>query len=176
MTRDPVEPDGAACSDGSAHLRRAIELSRSFLADPRMTPFGAVVVLDGVVIGEAASSVVRDNDVTAHAEVNALRAACATLGSHLLTGAVVYSSSEPCPMCLTACMWAQVSKVVFAATTQDTAGCGFEDAELYQELARPLEDRAFVEVIDASLRPLAVEALRSWHASHVGPDGALELG
>ena len=173
MTRDPVEPDGAACSDGSAHLRRAIELSRSFLADPRMTPFGAVVVLDGVVIGEAASSVVRDADATAHAEVNALRAACATLGSHLLTGAVVYSSSEPCPMCLSACMWAQVSKVVFAATTQDTADCGFEDNEFYQDLARPLEDRAFVEVIDAGLRPLAVEALRAWHATQPDPNGPL---
>lgn len=101
--------------------------------------------------------------MTAHAEVNALRAACAALGSHLLTGAVVYSSSEPCPMCLSACMWAQVSKVVFAATTQDTADWGFEDSEFYQDLARPLEDRVFGEVIDAGLRPLAVEALNQAH-------------
>jgi guanine deaminase len=165
MTDDMVE------SDGAAHLRRAIELSWSFVDDPKITPFGAVVVLDGVVLGEAVSSVMRDKDVTAHAEVNALRAACAAIGSHLLTGAVVYSSSEPCPMCLSACMWAQVSRVVFAATTQDTSVCGFEDSEFYQDLARPLENRVFVEVLDAGLRPLAVEALRSWHAAQADLGG-----
>jgi guanine deaminase len=98
-------------------------------------PFGAVVVKDGAVIACAANAVVATNDPTAHAEVQAIRAACAALGTFLLDGCDVYASCEPCPMCLGALLWARPRAVYFAATRGDAAAAGFDDAVFYQELA-----------------------------------------
>lgn len=97
-------------------------------------PFGALVVKDGIVIAKAANAVVANNDPTAHAEVQAIRAACAFLGSFQLDDCDVYASCEPCPMCLGAILWARPRAVYHAATRQDAAAAGFDDAVFYQAL------------------------------------------
>ena len=98
-------------------------------------PFGAVVVKDGVVIAKAANAVVANNDPTAHAEVQVIRAACSALGSFQLDGCDIYASCEPCPMCLGAILWARPRALYFAATRKDAAAAGFDDAVFYQALA-----------------------------------------
>jgi len=95
-------------------------------------PFGAVVVKDGVVIAQASNAVVANRDPTAHAEVEAIRAACATLGSFQLDGCDLYASCEPCPMCLGAILWARPRAVYFAATRADAAAAGFDDAVFHE--------------------------------------------
>ena len=97
-------------------------------------PFGAVIVKDGAVIARAANEVVANNDPTAHAEVQAIRAACAALGSFRLDGCDLYASCEPCPMCLGAILWARPRAVYYAATRQDAAAAGFDDAVFYEAL------------------------------------------
>nr|WP_297429968.1 nucleoside deaminase [uncultured Actinotalea sp.] len=98
-------------------------------------PFGAVVVRDGRVLGRGQNRVTRDVDPTAHAEIEAIRAACRATGDFALAGATVYSSCEPCPLCLTACLWAHVGRVVYAANRDDAARAGFDDREFYELLA-----------------------------------------
>ena len=97
-------------------------------------PFGAVVVKDGTVIASAANAVVAHNDPTAHAEVQAIRAACAALGTFQLAGCDIYASCEPCPMCLGAILWARPRAVYYAATRADAAVAGFDDAVFYEAL------------------------------------------
>lgn len=109
------------------YLRMAIHLSRHALEDEGKTPFGAILVLGGEVVSEGTSSVIELIDPTAHAEVMALRNAARKLQRHLLPDSVLYSSSEPCPTCLTACYWAQVSRLVFGATSHDVEKYGFEN-------------------------------------------------
>jgi guanine deaminase len=145
------------------YLRTAIELSRHALDDQGKTPFGAILVLNNEVIGEGTSSVIELFDPSAHAEVMALRNAARKLERHLLPNSVLYSSSEPCPMCLTACYWTRVSRVVFGATSYDVATYGFEDLQLYRELATAQEQRSLPELsADEPLRALATDVLRSW--------------
>lgn len=100
-------------------------------------PFGAVVVKDGVVIAKAANAVVANNDPSAHAEVQAIRAACAVLGSFSLADCDIYASCEPCPMCLGAILWARSRAVYYAATRQEAAAAGFDDAVFYEALGTP---------------------------------------
>ena len=132
-------------TDDETYLRMAIELSRRVLEEGK-TPFGAILVRGGEVVSEGTSSVIELVDPTAHAEVMALRNAARKLKRHLLPGSVLYSSSEPCPMCLSACYWAQVSRIVFGATSHDVATCGFEDLQLYRELASDTAQRSLTEV------------------------------
>jgi guanine deaminase len=144
-------------------LERAIEISRHALEDQGKTPFGAVVVVNGDIVGEGTSSVVELLDPSAHAEVMALRHAGVKLQRHLFEDGVLYASSEPCPMCLTACYWARIPRLVFAATSHDVAMNGFEDLQLYRELARSREERTIREdVADPALRERAADVLRSW--------------
>jgi tRNA(Arg) A34 adenosine deaminase TadA len=123
-------------SDDESFLERSIQISRRSLEDEGKTPFGAIVVINGQVIAEGTSSVVELRDPTAHAEVMALRNAGAALGRHLFEDGVMYASSEPCPMCLCACYWARLPRLVFAATSYDVAKFGFEDLQLYREMSR----------------------------------------
>lgn len=116
-------------------LREAIALADEGVRSGRGGPFGAVVVLDGEVLGRGHNEVIGSHDPTAHAEVQALRAACAAVGRFHLHGAVIYSSCEPCPMCLGAIYWARVDRVVYAADRHDAATAGFVDARLYEEIA-----------------------------------------
>jgi len=97
-------------------------------------PFGAVVVKNGVVLAKAANAVIANNDPTAHAEVQAIRAACAALGTFQLDGCDIYASCEPCPMCLGALLWSRPRAVYFAATREDAAAAGFDDAAFYEAL------------------------------------------
>ncbi|MEW2446078.1 nucleoside deaminase [Streptomyces parvulus] len=145
-------------------LSRAIDLSRRALEDEGKTPFGALVVIDGEVVGSGTSSVVELHDPTAHAEVMALRAAGAALGRHLMEDAVMYSSSEPCPMCLVACYWARVPRLVYAATSHDVAANGFEDLQFYRQLALPNAERTLISETAAGgeTHEVAAKSLASW--------------
>lgn len=128
----------------SAHpefLRRAIALATENVTSGKGGPFGAVVVRDGRIVGEGANSVTATNDPTAHAEVNAIRAAAKALGTFALTGCELYTSCEPCPMCLAAAYWARVDAIYYGAVAADAARAGFDDAFLYDELRKTHELR-----------------------------------
>ena len=126
-------------------------------------PFGAVVVLDGEVLGAGCNRVITGRDPTAHAEVVAIRAAAQAHGSHDLSGAVVYSSCEPCPMCLTATFWSHADRVVYAASRCDSAAAGFEDARLYDELAaRPVDRFDRVRVVRIPIEDQQQAPFREW--------------
>ena len=147
-----------------AFMRRAIELSAS-CAKSDEGPFGAVVVHDGRIIGEGVNQVVPTGDPTAHAEVVAIRTACKTLGTHVLDGAVLYTSCEPCPMCLGAAWWARITEIVYANDRADAAAIGFDDDAIYQEVAAPLHRRKL------PIRRLgADEALKVFKLWHGKPD------
>lgn len=144
-------------------LARAIEISRRALEDEGKTPFGAIVVIGGEIVGEGTSSVVELRDPTAHAEVMALRHAGSNLGRHLFEDGTMYASSEPCPMCLMACYWARIPRLIFGASSHDVATYGFEDLQFYREVAQPIERRSLrEETTDGVLRHQAVEVLRKW--------------
>jgi guanine deaminase len=124
----------------SAHLSRAVALAVENVAAGG-GPFGALIVgPDGAVLAEGQNRVTRDNDPTAHAEVVAIRAACAASGSFSLEGATLYTSCEPCPLCLSAALWARIERVVYAADRHDAARGGFDDREFYELFARPREE------------------------------------
>jgi tRNA(Arg) A34 adenosine deaminase TadA len=126
-------------------------------------PFGAVVVWRGKVVGQGFNQVVELRDPSAHAEVMALRAAGGALGRHALEDCVLYSSSEPCPMCLAACYWASVPRVVFAATSRDLAGFDLQDLAFYTELGLPAGRRSMREDADREeLRQAALLAVQDW--------------
>ncbi|HYD30117.1 MAG TPA: nucleoside deaminase [Azospirillaceae bacterium] len=129
-----------------AFLRRAIELSRIHMRDGAGGPFGAVVAKVGAIVGEGWNQVTSTNDPTAHAEVMAIRDACRRLGTYRLEGAVLYTSCEPCPMCLAAAYWARVERIFYANTRADAAGIGFDDDFLYREIALPVEARTLPTV------------------------------
>ena len=122
-------------------MRRAIALSREKMAEGAGGPFGAVIVKDGRIIAEGYNQVTSQNDPTAHAEVVAIRAACAALGSFSLRGAEIYASCEPCPMCLAAIYWARIDRIFYGNDRRDAARIGFDDDFLYRELALSLQAR-----------------------------------
>jgi len=113
-------------------------------------PFGALVVRDGIVIASGTNQVTRCNDSTAHAEIVAIREACRVLGDFQLSGCELYTSCEPCPMCLGAIYWARPERVFFAATHEDAAAAGFDDAFIYQEIRLPHSERSIpmIRVVD----------------------------
>lgn len=122
-------------------MRRAIALSREKMNAGAGGPFGAVIVADGKIIAEGWNQVTSANDPTAHAEITAIRAACAALHRFSLEGCEIYTSCEPCPMCLAAIYWARLARVYYGNGRDDAARIGFDDASLYREIALPLERR-----------------------------------
>ena len=122
-------------------MAEAIRLSLEKMRQGLGGPFGAIIVKDGEIIARGSNQVTSANDPTAHAEVVAIREACRRLGTFLLSGCELYTSCEPCPMCLSACYWARLDRVFFAATRQDAAEAGFDDDFLYRELAVAPADR-----------------------------------
>ena len=122
-------------------MRLAIALALENVRSARGGPFAALVAKDGKVIAEGANSVAATNDPTAHAEIVAIRAACEALGNFQLTGCELYTTCEPCPMCLGAIYWARPARVFFAGVAADAANAGFDDALIYEELRRPPESR-----------------------------------
>lgn len=122
-------------------MRRAIELAQAGIDSNEGGPFGCVVVKDGEIIGEGNNCVTSTNDPTAHAEVVAIRNACRQLNSFQLEDCVIYTSCEPCPMCLGAIYWARPAQVFFACTRKDAKNVGFDDDYIYQEINLPIENR-----------------------------------
>ncbi len=122
-------------------MGEAIWLAEENLKLKNGGPFGAVVVKDGEIIGKGMNTVTSHNDPTAHAEINAIREACEHLGTFQLDGCEIYSSCEPCPMCLGAIYWARPAKLYFAAGREDASDAGFDDSFIYDELKLPVNDR-----------------------------------
>jgi guanine deaminase len=123
------------------YIKRAIALARKGMDSGAGGPFGCVIVKDGQVIGEGHNEVLLNNDPTAHAEIVAIRRATQHLQSFQLNDCIVYTSCEPCPMCLGAIYWARPLKVVYAATKHDAADAGFDDSFIYEEIELPVERR-----------------------------------
>jgi guanine deaminase len=122
-------------------MKQAIQLATDNVTTGNGGPFGAVIVKDGKVIATGANQVTTINDPTAHAEVVALRNACQALGTFKLEGCELYTSCEPCPMCLAATYWARCSAIYYGCNMDDAAKAGFDDAFLYEEIKKPLSER-----------------------------------
>ncbi|NLH50571.1 MAG: nucleoside deaminase [Myxococcales bacterium] len=142
--------------DPTQLLQRSVDLAREKMLAGEGGPFGAVIARQGEIIAEGWNRVTSANDPTAHAEIMAIRLACEKLGSFSLAGCEIYASCEPCPMCLAAIYWARLERVTFAATREQAARVGFDDARLYRELRLPLELR---EVAMAHLSLPAADAV-----------------
>ena len=141
-------------------MTRAIQLSIEGVQSGRGGPFGAVVVRDGKIVAEGLNQVTSTNDPTAHAEVLAIRQACAKLGVFELRDCELYTSCEPCPMCIGAIYWARFSRVYFANTAEDAAKIGFDDAFIYSELKRPHSQRRIPTI--QMMREEALAGFRAW--------------
>jgi guanine deaminase len=141
-------------------MARAIQLSIDNVRSGRGGPFGAVVVKDGNIIAEGANQVTSTNDPTAHAEMVAIREACGKLGAFELEACEIYTSCEPCPMCLGAIYWARLSRVYFANADADASRVGFDDSLIYRELALPYSQRKIPMV--QLMREEALAAFRAW--------------
>lgn len=140
-------------------MQEAIQLSNENL-DKGGGPFGAVIVKDGKIIAKGANSVTITNDPTAHAEINAIRIAAQKLGTFDLSGCEIYTSCEPCPMCLGAIYWARINKVYYANTKDDARHIDFDDAFIYEEILKPLNERkkTFIQI----MRNEAIKVFEKW--------------
>ena len=123
-------------------MNSAVQIAESGLKNGFGGPFGAVVVKDGEIIGRGCNSVLSTNDPTAHAEVMAIRDACKNLNSFQLTGCEIYTTCEPCPMCMGAIYWARPSMIYYASSRHDAANAGFDDSFIYEELNKDLKERS----------------------------------
>jgi guanine deaminase len=141
-------------------MARAIELSLDNVLSGRGGPFGAVVVKDGAIVAEGTNQVTSINDPTAHAEVLAIREACRKLGAFDLEGCEIYTSCEPCPMCLGAIYWARISRIYFGNADADASRIGFDDSLIYRELAQPHAQRKIPMI--QMMRDEALVAFRAW--------------
>jgi guanine deaminase len=128
-------------TDHNHFMKMALELARARIHVPDGWPFGAVVVIGGKVVGIGANEVVARSDPTAHAEVLAIRDACAKRKQYQLPASTLYTSSEPCPLCLAAAMWAGITEIYYAASVEDAAAAGFSDKEFYEQIALPRQAR-----------------------------------
>ncbi len=144
----------------NSFMARAIQLSIENVRSGRGGPFGTVVVKDGAIISEATNQVTATNDPTAHAEVLAIRNACKKLGVFDLQGCEIYTSCEPCPMCLGAIYWARLTRVYFANTAADASKVGFDDSAIYREIAQPHAKRQIPMI--QMMRKEALAAFREW--------------
>jgi guanine deaminase len=144
-------------------MRIAIRLSEQNVSKALGGPFGAVIVKDGKVIAKSANKVTLKNDPTAHAEVSAIRLACRKLKTFDLSGCVIYTSCEPCPMCLSAIYWAQIDSIFYANTKKDAANIGFNDSFIYDEIALSKEKRKIAT--RQILKEEAKSAFKLWEHS-----------
>lgn len=141
-------------------MRRAIALAQNGIDSNNGGPFGAIVVKDGEIIGEGCNRVTSTNDPTAHAEIVAIRAACQKLDSFQLENCTIYTSCEPCPMCLGAIYWARPLRMFFACNREDAAAIGFDDDYIYQEIERPIEERQIKSI--NFLREEGLKVFENW--------------
>lgn len=159
LERVPKQKSKAAATSAD-FMRRAIALAIEGVRTNQGGPFGAVVVKDGVIVGEGFNRVLGTNDPTAHAEVTAIRNACAKLSNFELRGCDLYTSCEPCPMCLAAAYWARVERVYFACDRADAARAGFDDSMLYDEIPKSPAERTLPLV--QTLREEALATFQAW--------------
>ncbi|MFT3662746.1 MAG: nucleoside deaminase [Gordonia sp. (in: high G+C Gram-positive bacteria)] len=151
----------ATKNEDARWLGVAIDLATESVAEGG-GPFGALVVRHGVAVAVGQNRVTRDNDPTAHAEVTAIRSACQVIGGFSLAGHTLYTSCEPCPLCLSAALWARLDRVVFAADREDAARGGFDDREFYELFARP---RSEWQMVIDPIRPAnAFAPFAAWNA------------
>ncbi len=141
-------------------MARAIQLAMDSVQRGQGGPFGAVVVRDATIVAESGNRVTSTNDPTAHAEILAIRQACAKLGIFELNGCDLYTSCEPCPMCMGAIYWARLARVYFASTAQDAAQIGFDDSLIYRELVLPYSARRIPAI--QMMRDEALAAFEAW--------------
>ena len=141
-------------------MQAAVDLARQGMEEGKGGPFGCVIVKDDVIIGKGSNSVTSYNDPTAHAEIVAIRNACNTLNHFQLTGCELYTSCEPCPMCLGAIYWARPSVVYFANTRGDASAVGFDDSMIYEELNIPVEQRTIKTI--RLQTPEAIKVFEEW--------------
>ncbi len=141
-------------------MREAIRLSLLHMREGRGGPFGAVVVRDGKIVGRGWNQVTSANDPTAHAEVVAIRQACKRLRTFQLQDCALYTSCEPCPMCLAAVYWAHIPMLYYGNTRRDASRIAFDDALIYRELGLPIQRRKLV--MKSLLREEALEAFKEW--------------
>lgn len=153
--------------DDKRFMKRAIELSeKTSLIDSAGGVFGTVIVRNGEIIGEGANRVVAENDPTWHGEIQAIRNACKKVGSFKLTGATLYTSAEPCPMCAAAAYWAGIKRIFYAATCEDALKYGdFDDSMIYGELKKPVGDRSI-----PAQQIMQEEAVEVWKKYKAKPD------
>ena len=152
-----------------AHMKRAVALSMRGVELGHGGPFGAVVVRGSAVVGESWNEVLRSKDPTAHAEVVAIRNACRKLATYDLSGYEIYSSCEPCPMCLGGIYWSRIGKVYFSVNRHDAGGIEFRDELIYEELAKPFGKRALPMVqvpCDGALDAFAAWTQRAGHVTY----------
>lgn len=143
-------------------MRRAIALATENVLSGAGGPFGAVVVRGGEIIATGVNRVTATNDPTAHAEVVAIRAACQALGDFQLKGCVVYTSCEPCPMCLSALYWSRCDAIFYGNSAADASAAGFDDSFLYEEMKRPIDQRKIP--MTRMLGDEAIENFNTWRA------------
>lgn len=141
-------------------MSRAIQLSIDNVLSGQGGPFGAVIVMNANIIAEGVNGVTSKNDPTAHAEVMAIRGACTKLGTFMLKGCEIYTSCEPCPMCLGAIYWAHIERIYFANVASDALKIGFDDSFIYREFGKPPERRAIPAV--QMMRDEALAAFKTW--------------
>ena len=149
--------------DHDQYMRAAIGLADEGLRSKRGGPFGCIIVRNGEIIGRGNNRVTSTNDPTAHAEVTAIRDACARLQTFQLTDSTLYTSCEPCPMCLSAIYWARIPTVYYGNTRQDAAAIGFDDDFIYQQI--PLAPGARAIRMEPLLREEALGSFKQWAAT-----------
>ncbi len=144
-------------------MRQALALAAQGIEQGHGGPFGAVVVMDGEIIGRGWNQVIQRNDPTAHAEVQAIRMACETIGHFHLTDATLYTTCEPCPMCMGALYWARIKRMVYAASSEDAAEFGFDDRRFKEQVGKPIEEQMLQ--VAQRLRSESRQLFKQWFQS-----------
>lgn len=152
-----TKPDPAS---HSTFIELAVDLAGRHMRAGAGGPFGAIIVHQGIVIGRGWNQVTSGNDPTAHAEISAIRDACRQRSTFSLAGSVIYTTCEPCPMCLAAIWWARIDTIYYASTRDDAAQIGFDDAALYQEVSLPVHQRRLPLIQQPSDK--AAQLMREW--------------
>jgi len=145
-------------------MLEAIKLGKEGMQNNEGGPFGCVIVKDDVIVGRGSNKVISTNDPTAHAEVTAIRDACNNLQTFQLEGCEIYTSCEPCPMCLGAIYWARPSKIYYGNTRQDAADIGFDDSLIYHEITLPFQQRKIA--IECLGRNEAIKMFEEWSSKN----------
>jgi tRNA(Arg) A34 adenosine deaminase TadA len=141
-------------------MQEALKLAEENVHSGNGGPFGAIIVKNGEIISRASNHVLKLNDPTAHAEVMAIRAACEKLGTYFLDDCEIYTSCEPCPMCLGAIYWAHIRKIWYCAGRKDAASAGFDDSFIYDQIGTPIEKRSIPA--EQLLKEVAGKAFKTW--------------